>query len=133
MVAFREPVMTEKRTTLRLCLLPLLGALLLTGFARAQTCSTASDMDEATRGALTSAGKRYYDMMAKGDAASLKQAATAGLGGDTIDSAVNDNKAALSGTQGNVGQVFLLKANPGGGEFLCGVFGANGQTANSAV
>ncbi|MBA3914656.1 MAG: hypothetical protein H0X25_12585 [Acidobacteriales bacterium] len=125
--------MRVKRSGAASYLLCAILAMLLASLAQAQTCSTASDMDEPTRNALTSAGKRYYDMIAKADAASLKQNAIAGLGGDTIDSAVKDNQAALSGTLGTARPPFLLKAASGGGEFLCGVFGASGQTADSAV
>ena len=44
--------------------------------APAQTCLTTSDMDEATRSALVATGKRFYDLAANGDAASLQQSAT---------------------------------------------------------
>ena len=48
------------------------------GSAFAQTCLTAGDMDDATKNALTSTAKRYFDMAVRGDAASLKQIATPG-------------------------------------------------------
>ena len=122
------------------CWAQLLVALLIsTGFACAQTCYTASDMDEPTRAALVSAAQRYFDMAARADAAGLKQNAIASLASDFsgIEGAVKDNQAALSGgAQATARSPFLLK-NEGNAplqraEFLCGVFGPNGQTANSA-
>jgi len=41
--------------------------------ALAQTCFTSDDMDAATRSALQAAGNRYFDMVVRGDVASLKQ------------------------------------------------------------
>jgi len=41
--------------------------------AAAQTCFTSDDMDAATRTAIQNAGTRYFDMVAHGDATSLKQ------------------------------------------------------------
>jgi len=106
--------------------------------AHAQTCFTAGDMDEPTRAALEGAGKRYFDMAARGDVASLKQNAIPSLASDfsNIETAVKENQPNLSGVQGTVRPPFLLKAEgnapPERAEFLCGVFGPSGQTANSA-
>jgi len=50
----------------------LLTLILSVGFARAQTCLTASDIDEPTRTALVSTAKRYFDMAARGDSAALR-------------------------------------------------------------
>jgi hypothetical protein len=44
-----------------------------TGLSHAQTCFTASDMDAPTRTALVDTAKRYFDMAARGDSASLRQ------------------------------------------------------------
>ena len=122
-------------------LLLLLGLLtsLLASFALAESCSTSTDMDEATRTAISGAAKRYYDMASKGDTASLRQNAIPGLASDFsgIEGAVKDNLPNLAGVQGTPRPPFLLKAEGTGplerAEFLCGVFGANGQTSNSAV
>jgi len=112
--------------------------LVFSGLVHAQTCYTSADMDEPTRTALESAGKRYFDMAARGDAASLKQNAIASLAGQFsgIETAVKDNQASLSGAKPAVRSPFLLKAEGTAAlpraEFLCGVFAKNGQTANSA-
>lgn len=116
----------------------ILAFLLSAVFAEGQTCLTADDMDQPTRTALENTGKRYFDMAMRGDAASLKQNAIPALANDFsgVENALKDNQPDLTGAQASVRPPFLLKA--GGqtsqehGEFLCGVFGANGQTSNSA-
>jgi hypothetical protein len=106
---------------------------------QAETCQSASDMDEATRSALTTAGQRYFDMVAKGDTAGLRQNAIASLAGDFsgIEGTVKDHQANLAGSHGTARPPFLLEATGTTpifrAEFFCGVFGKNGQTANSAV
>jgi hypothetical protein len=116
------------------------GAIILlfwAGSAFAQTCSTASDMNEATRSALENAAKRYFDMAARGDSASLKQNSIPSLASQFtgIEAAVKDNQSSLSGATAKPRPPFLLKQEEGASEardeFLCGVFGPSGQTANS--
>lgn len=105
----------------------------------AQTCLTASDMDAATRTALETTAQRFFEMAARGDAASLRQNAIASLAGSFggIEAAIRDNQVTLSGTRATVRPPFLLKiegtAAADRAEFLCGVFGANGQTNDSTV
>ena len=105
----------------------------------AQTCLTASDMDAGTRAALVSTAQRFFDMAARGDSASLQQNTIASLASNFsgIEGAVKDNQVTLSGTKATVRSPFLLKVEGNAAvdraEFLCGVFGANGQTADSTV
>lgn len=105
----------------------------------AENCVTASDMDPATRTALLSAGQRYFDLIAKGDAASLRQSAIPSLASDFsgIEATVKDNQSALAGSKGTARPPFLLEADATApiprAEFYCGVFGRNGQTADSAA
>jgi len=107
--------------------------------ASAQSCLTSSDMDQPTRSAIEAAAKKYFDMAAHGDSAGLKQNAIPSLasGFSGVENAVRDNQENLSGVQGIVRPPFELKAEGSTpdpyGEFLCGVFGKNGQTADSAV
>ncbi len=108
------------------------------GIASSQTCYMADDMDVATRTALINAGKRYFEWLAKGDSASLKQNAVASLASDfsAVEMAVKDNQANFAAGQASPRPPFLLK-NEGTApleraEFLCGVFGKNGQTEHSA-
>jgi hypothetical protein len=117
----------------------LLLALVVLPGARGEDCQISSDMDEATRSALTAAGQRYFDIVAKGDAATLRLHAIPSVVSDFsgIEATVKDHQPALAGTQAAARPPFLLEA-PGDApiahaEFFCGVFSKSGQTANSAV
>jgi hypothetical protein len=106
---------------------------------RAEDCQSASDMDGTTRSALASAGQRYFAMIAKGDAAALKQNSIPSVAGDFsgIEATIKDNQPKLAGAQAVARPPFLLDA-PGAApiahaEFFCGVFGKTGQTSNSAA
>src|ERR1700733_7199850 len=105
----------------------------------AQSCLTASDMDEATRNAILAASNRYFGMAARGDSSSLQQNAIPSLATNFsgIAAVIKDNQDRLAGAQPAPRPPFLLKADSAAplerAEFLCGVFGSNGQTADSAV
>ena len=107
--------------------------------ARAQSCQTSSDLDDATRASITAAGQRYFDMASKGDVASLRQSAIASLAGafSSAEAAVKNRQQELAGAQTAARALFLLEAEGPApishAEFYCGVFGRNGQTAGSAV
>lgn len=110
-----------------------------TCIARGQSCQTSGELDEATRSAISAAGQRYFEMAAKGDAASLRQNAVASLAADFagIESTVKDRQPALTGATSTVKSEFLLELEGKDPvpheEFLCGVFGKNGQTSGSAA
>lgn len=116
-----------------------LMAVLFTAWAQAQTCLTHSDMDEPARFALEGVAKRYFDMAARGDSAALKQNSIASLAANfsSIESAVKASQADFAGAQAQPRPPFLLKIEGDKplerAEFLCGVFNAKGQTANSAA
>jgi hypothetical protein len=105
----------------------------------AESCLTSSDMDEATRAALTNAGTRYFNFVAASDAASLRQNAIPSLAADfsSIEETVKDNQAALAGSKAAARPPFLLEAEGTAtiprAEFFCGVFGRSGQTRDSAA
>jgi hypothetical protein len=107
--------------------------------ARAESCATSSDMDAATRAALTAAGMHYFDLVSKGDAASLRQNAIPSLASDfsAIESTIKTNQATLVGAKATARPPFVLEAEGTApiprAEFFCGVFGSKGQTADSAV
>jgi len=105
--------------------------------SRAQSCQTSSDMEEASRTSITAAGQRVFGMVAKGDAAGLRQDAIPSLAADFsgIEATVKDRQADLAGAQATVKSIFLLDGTTpvAHAEFFCGVFGKNGQTSNSAV
>ena len=109
------------------------------GNALAESCLTSSDMDAATRTSLTSSGVRYFEMIARGDAASLRQNAIPSLAGDFsgVEGTVKENQSALTGSKASARPPFLLEAQGTApiprAEFFCGVFGARGQTKDSAA
>jgi hypothetical protein len=114
--------------------LSLLLVLAWVGSAYAESCSAAAEMDEGTRAALVNTAKRYFDMAARGDSGSLQQNSMPNVSG--FEALVKDNQANFSGAQATARPPYLLKAEGTApiarAEFLCGVFGAQGQTANSA-
>ena len=117
----------------------LLGSLLiLSPAAQGQTCLTTEDMDPATRAVLVNTGQRFFDMAAQGDSATLRQNAIPSLAADFsgIETAVKDNQPNFVGAKATPRPPFLLKAEGTApidrAEFLCGVFGPNGQTATSS-
>lgn len=105
----------------------------------AESCLTSTDMDAATRTALTNSALHYFDLIAKADAASLRQASIPSLAGDFsgIESTIKENQPALASAKANARPPFLLEAEGTAtiarAEFFCGVFGRNGQTAGSAA
>src|SRR6185437_2870867 len=108
--------------------------LLASASGLAQTCITSDEMDAATRSAIQSAETHYFDMVSRGDAASLKQNAIPALANTFagMEATIKEN---LAGAHATARATFELKAEGTAplarAEFLCGVFGAAGQTANS--
>ena len=110
------------------------------GLAFAQeSCQTSTDMDAAARSSMTNTATRYFDLIARGDTATLRQNAIFSLQNDFtgIEGTVKANQAGLAGARPTARPPFLLNEqsttpNPHG-EFFCGVFGRNGQTADSAA
>jgi hypothetical protein len=106
---------------------------------QAQVCQNSVDIDASTRAAIEGAAKRYFDLSVKGDTTALKHnsipAVSANFSG--IEGAVKERQPAFAGAQAVVRPVFLLTADGtqplARAEFLCGVFGPNGQTKDSAV
>jgi hypothetical protein len=113
---------------------------LVSAGASAQTCLTSSDMDDATRTAMTNAAKQDFDLLSRGDSAGLKQASSTSLAGDFsgVDSVIAENRANLAGATATPQSPFELKADKAdaaaahGTEFLCGIFDSRGQTSGSA-
>jgi hypothetical protein len=115
-----------------------LGVALLSPVA-AQTCLTSDDLDAATRSQLEATARRYFDMASQGDVAGLKQDAIPSVASSFtgIERAVIESRENLVGAQVTVRPPYVLQADGQAplerAEFLCGVFGARGQTASSAV
>lgn len=111
----------------------------VTSAGSAQTCQASADMDASARTTITNTGQRYFDMAAKNDTASLKQNAIPTLSSDFggIENLIKERQSDLAGGQAIIKNAFLLDNEQGTpntrAEFYCGVFGKNGQTANSAA
>src|SRR5215469_15206246 len=80
--------------------------------ALAQICLTSDDMDAASRSALQAAASRYFDMIARGDTAALKQNSIPEVANNFagIESTVKENQANLAGAHATPQPPFLLKA-----------------------
>lgn len=108
------------------------------GLVQAQTCFTSGDMDPHSRSVLEGVAAHYFEFVARGDATTLQQNAIPSLAANFsgIQMALKDNQSDLSGAQAAPGAPFLLQVEGTAplqrAEFLCGVFGKNGQTADSA-
>lgn len=108
-------------------------------YVHSQACQASTELDDATRSAITTAAQRYYTMAAAGDSAALRQNAIASLAGDFagIEGLVKARQPDLTGAQPTIKNIFLLDeqgvAPDPHAEFYCGVFNKNGQTANSAA
>ena len=96
-------------------------------------------MEAASRTSIESASQRYVDMAVRGDSTILQQNAIPSVASNFagIEAVIKENHANWAGAQPTPRPVWLLQA-PGTekierAEFLCGVFGAHGQTASSAV
>jgi hypothetical protein len=106
--------------------------------AHAQSCQSAADMDASVRSALETTAKRYFDLAARGDTATLRQNSIAAVAASFagIETAVQENQSAFAGAQATVRPPFLLTAEGteplARAEFLCGIFGKSGQTKDSA-
>jgi hypothetical protein len=107
--------------------------------AAAQNCQTSSDLDDLTRTAITAAAQHDFELVARGDTASLRQNAIASVASDFsgIEITVKDYQPSFSGAQATVKSLFLLEADGAAplphAQFYCGVFGKMGQTSGSAV
>jgi len=119
---------------LRFCLV---GFCLASAGLRAQSCQTSGEIEPARLKSIQDAALRYFDLAAKGDISKLQASSVAGAAAEfspitkaTFENSPVDSKA-------TVRQSFLLEADAAAtiprAEFLCGTFGKNGQTANSAV
>jgi hypothetical protein len=96
-------------------------------------------MDATARAAITTAAQRYFGLVVRGDMVSLRQATIPSLASDFagVETTIKEHQPRLSGAQPVLKDAFLLNADNATTnerqEFYCGVFGKNGQTANSAA
>jgi hypothetical protein len=93
-----------------------------------EACLTASDMGANAVSTLESTAKRYFQMAAAGDSASLQQNAIPALAGSFggVEAAVNDHKADFAGVQSTVRPPYVLEATGTApverAEFFCGIY-----------
>jgi hypothetical protein len=131
--------MPKARHWFRLSVLCIFVALFLSLPAIAQNCQSSTDLDDATRAAISSAAQHDFDLASKGDTASLQQNSISSLAANftAIENTVKDHQANLAGAQATVSSLFLLEADGTAplphAEFYCGLFGKNGQTPGSAI
>lgn len=116
----------------------IMAMMLLAASAVAQTCLTSDEIDATARSAIQSAANRYFEMVARGDASSLKQNSIPAVANNFsgLEATIKENQPNLAGAHGSVRPPFELKAEGTApiprAEFLCGIFNASGPTANAA-
>jgi hypothetical protein len=108
----------------------------VSGTLPAQTCSTGSDLDAATKSAIDNAATQYLQMSKSGDVAALKVNAIPVLASDfgSIEQAVVTNKPYLAGGQSTITGTYLLdasqaKATLPRAEFYCGIYNSQDRQA----
>jgi hypothetical protein len=93
-----------------------------------EACLTARDMGPSAVSTLESTGKRYFQMAAQGDSASLQQNAIPALASSFggVQAAVNDHKDQFAGAQSTVRPPYVLEAQGTAplekAEFYCGIY-----------
>ena len=111
-----------------LVLMVLLPGVLLTR-SLAQTCSSAAEMDAATRSALERTAGQFFGYASRGDVFDLKQSAIPSLSSNfgSIEAVVVDQRSLFAGAQSTMRAAYVLEASGTApvaqAEFLCGVWG----------
>ena len=133
----REPSRVSRlarRKKLAICVAVLVAAVALVPAAHAG-CTTASDMDPATRAGVERAAQSYFQMAARGDSAALRQSAVAALAADfaPVEVAVRGHQAIFAtALLPQVRAEYLLEAEGSAplerAEFYCGVYATPGFT-----
>ena len=135
-----NPSFANRRALSRYLSVALLLAALASAITlRAEVCQTGEDLDATTKAALETTARHYFDLAAKSDIEGLRAASIPSIAADFsgIAAAIKDNQSVLTGATATPKSSFLLSAEGTApierAEFLCGVFGKNGQTPTSAV
>lgn len=105
--------------------------------AWSQGCDTRDEIPAQAKTSLENTAQQVFDQASRGDMTALRASAAPSLqsGFNDVAGAINDNKGAFAGAHPQLRATFLLDTGPTpspDGNFICGVFGASGQTANSA-
>jgi hypothetical protein len=115
------------------------AAMWMLAAAHGQTCQGAADVDPQQRTAIETAAKHYFELAARGDTAGLRQVSIPAVADNFagIEAAVKENQTAFSQAEMTVRSLYALGAEGSEplarAEFLCGVFGASGQTSSSVI
>jgi len=95
----------------------------------AETCSTSTEMDQATKETLRSTAVQDFQLIASDNAAGLAQVSTPDISGNLagLQQLLDSSKADLAGSTASARNTFLLDATGGQpvlqkAEFYCGVF-----------
>jgi hypothetical protein len=106
----------------------LITPFLVVGYAAAQTCYTADDMEPAVRSTLQNTAQQYFNMVQTQNYAGLKSAAIPAVANsfDAINNAIGEHRQDLQGQAQTTG-MFILDASSASGtlqraEFYCGIF-----------
>ncbi|HUQ50241.1 MAG TPA: hypothetical protein VM056_05960 [Terriglobales bacterium] len=94
----------------------------------AETCSTAAEMDAATKSSLQSAARTYYQYVSQGNAQGLASNAIADIASNVagVQGLLQEHQPSLAGSTGTPRNTYLLEAGGSApierAEFYCGVF-----------
>ena len=100
-------------------------SLVFAATAVAQECSTGSDLDAATKGAIEQTAQQYAQYALQGNAQALQQNAVGSLASDIspVQTALNNFKPDLTGARATTRNVYLLNyGGQGRPEFYCGIY-----------
>jgi hypothetical protein len=105
--------------------------------AWSQSCQTKEEVPADQQASLESAAAQVFNQASRGDFAAMRAGAVPSLQANfgSIAGAVTDNKTVFSGTRPQVRTVFMLTSGESAssdGNYYCGVFGAEGETATTA-
>lgn len=96
--------------------------------AAAETCSTASEMDAATKSALQQSAAQLFSAAASGNVQSLLRNSIPEIAGNAggVEGVLNEHRANLAGATASPRNTYLLEAGGNAplerAEFFCGVF-----------
>ena len=88
--------------------------------ARAQSCQTSAELQDAVRINISATGQRYFDMAVKGDVVSLKQNSIPSLAADfsAVESRIKDHQQDLAGAQATLKTPNMFPASSVSGETI---------------
>src|SRR4051812_26326922 len=131
---FLFPQRTATKTNLlRLVIGTALVLLALVWQAKAESCSTSTELDAATKSAMQNAAVQWFSNVAQGNSQPLLAVSIPDIASNAsgMDSILQEHKANLTGASASVRNVYLLDATGSGqldkAEFYCGVFNSSNK------